>query len=64
MNTNRLADKNGKTVGWQKSDTTGRTIIQDSNCRNLGSYNPKNNTTYDQRGRVVGTGNQLGKFLK
>ena len=60
----RLSDKNGKTIGYQSTNVHGKTVIQDSHCRNLGTYNPKNNTTYDQNGKVIGTGNQTTRLIK
>lgn len=53
----------GQRVGQTKTQN-GREVMFDGQGKRQGTYDPKSNTTRDSQGKRVGSGNQLGKFLK
>ncbi len=57
-----LRDKNGSKIG-EIQETNGKFIIRDAREEKKGEYDPKSNTTRDERGTKVGTGNLLTSLL-
>ena len=58
----KLADPYGKTIGYIRELPDGRQVIKDPYGKTYGSFSPKagpHGQTYDQYGRMIGTGNQL-----
>ena len=57
-----LRDKSGKRIG-EISESGGKLIIRDERGHRKGEYDPKTNTTKDEKGHKVGTGNLLTTLL-
>lgn len=54
-----LRDKNGKLLGKRSDLYDGRTQGRDANGQLKGTYDPKQNTTRDANGRLIGKGDHL-----
>lgn len=63
MNRQVLRDRNGSRIGEIEETSDGKLILRDKNGSRKGEYNPRNNVTYDRRGRRVGEGNLLTMLL-
>lgn len=57
-----LRDGKGIKIG-EIQETGGKLVIRDARGIKKGEYDPKTNTTRDQRGSKVGTGNLLTSLL-
>ena len=57
-----LRDSRGVKIG-EIQETGGRLVIRDARGVKKGEYDPKSNTTRDERGVRVGTGNLLTTLL-
>jgi hypothetical protein len=57
-----LRDSRGVKIG-EIQELAGKLIIRDSRGVKKGDYDPKTNTTRDERGVKVGTGNLLTTLL-
>ena len=57
-----LRDKRGIKIGEIK-EIGGKLVIRDARGIKKGEYNPKSNTTRNERGIKVGTGNLLTTLL-
>ena len=62
MNEN-LHDKSGKYIGKIETKPDGGQVIHDATGLLLGHYDPSRKRTYDARGNLVGSGNQLVRLL-
>jgi hypothetical protein len=63
MSQQNLRDSRGRPIGSIRTGANGRDELRDQHGGRLGSYDPRSNKTYDARGSLVGTGNQLSSFL-
>ncbi len=58
-----LTDAHGKIVGFIK-DSGEKKIVTDAHGKIKGTYDPKQNKTFDAYGALIGTGNQLSSLLR
>ena len=58
-----LHDRTGKYIGKIDTKPDGGQVIHDARGLLLGHYDPSRDRTYDARGNVVGSGNQLTSLL-
>ena len=57
-----LKDSRGNKIG-EIQEVSGKLIIKDARGNRKGEFDPKTNTTKDERGNKVGTGNLLTSLL-
>jgi hypothetical protein len=57
-----LRDSRGVKIG-EIQETGGKLVIRDARGVKKGDYDPKTNTTRDERGVKIGTGNLLTTLL-
>lgn len=57
-----LRDRNSRIIG-RIEDRPNEQIIRDANSRIKGRYDKRTNTTRDESGRIVGTGNLLASLI-
>lgn len=57
-----LRDSRGVKLG-EIQETGGKLVIRDARGVKKGEYDPKSNTTRNERGQKVGTGNLLTSLL-
>ncbi len=62
MATQVLKDNRGFTIG-RIEESGGKLTIKDERGFKKGSYDPKSDTTFDDRGHTVGKGNLLMTLL-
>jgi hypothetical protein len=63
MSTERLQDRNYRTIGYIETMSDGRKKLMDANYRTLGYYDPHGNVTQDANYRTVGQGDLLATLL-
>lgn len=59
----KLTDARGKIIGFIK-DFGDKKTLTNSNGKVLGSYDPRQDKTYNATGGLVGSGNQLSSLLR
>lgn len=59
----KFTDRHGRTIG-ESHKSGDREIMRDRHGKKVGEYDSKRDETRDAKGRKVGSGNQLGGFLK
>ena len=63
MSTTKLQDAHFRTIAYIVTHSDGKQMIQDTQFRTLGYYNPRSNLTQDRQFRTVGTGNLLTSLI-
>ncbi len=58
-----LRDRDGYQIGWVETDATGNQVLRDKDGYRRGGYSRSDNTTRDEFGNRVGTGNLLVTLL-
>lgn len=64
MASQRLEDRDHRTIGYIETLGDGQQRLEDRNHRTLGYYDPRTNRTEDAYHRTVGYGNILMTLLR
>lgn len=63
MSQQTLKDSRGNIIGYIDTRPDGTQVGKDSRGNLKGEYNPKNDTTKDNRGNIFGKGNLLSALI-
>lgn len=64
MNKYYIKDVSGKIWGWVQTDSDGNKKAVDNTGKILGYYKVFNNTTYDNKGKVIAYGDAVSSLIK
>lgn len=63
MSRETVRNRSGEIIGFIETESSGKQVIFDDELTRLGSYDPRENYTFDAQWNRVGSGNLLTTLL-